>query len=199
MLPHYSIIPVAATNQEPVYLNLFETTFILPTILQSKGHDPFLMLQQATNIDLNLTPDLPTVSQRYKYSTRVFTGAGPDQTHIEFGVNFNVNVNDQGAMETYNIVKDWYDLGWNSQNGTLHYKRSCIGTVICNQHDKEGMVLRRVTFNNVQCLGVDGISLDWSKNAEIWGPVGCRFVADFWTDEVITPTFTITPPLMEGY
>ena len=198
MLPHYTQLSVTLPPQEPVYTNLFETTFVLPTILTTRGYDPFMLLQQGTTIDLDLTPDLQTVSQRFKYSTRVFSSAGPDKTDISFSITFNVNVNDNLAMESWNILKAWYDLQWNSQNGTLHYKRDVVGTLIVNQHDKLGYVLRRVTFNSTQILGVDGIKLDWGNSASIW-QVTARFVSDYFVDNYYDQNFTIDTPLVSGY
>ena len=183
--------------QEPVYLNLFEITFILPVILQAQGRDPLLMLQQATNIDLNLTPAIAVKEQRFKYSTRVFMGT-TEKTHIEFGITFNVNVNEQMSMESWNTLKAWYDLVWNSQNGTLHYKADIIGTVIVNQHDRKGVIIRRATFQNVQITELGGISLKWEGSGDIWS-VDAKFVADYWIDEYIDGNFTVTPPLISGY
>lgn len=202
-LPHFTQISVndsggvGSKPQEPVFLNLFEVTFVLPTILQSQGRDPILMLQQATSIDLMLTESIDVKDQRFKYSTRAFLST-PNQTHVEFDIKFNVNVNEQGSMEIWNTLKAWYDLVWNSQNGTLHYKMDTIGTIIVNQHDKKGVVIRRVTFQNAQLKSVNGISLDWSSN-DIWSDVSASFVADFWIDEYIDSGFTISPPILPGY
>jgi hypothetical protein len=67
---------------EPVYKNLFEITFILPTILQAQGRDPIMLLQQATSVNLDLTPDIPTAEQKFKYSSRMFVGT-PDTTSLK--------------------------------------------------------------------------------------------------------------------
>lgn len=202
-LPHFTQLLMTGSPggpgtkpQEPVYNNLFEITFILPTILQAQGRDPILMLQQATNINLDLTKQLDIKDQRFKYSTRAFLTT-PSQTHIEFDIKFNVNVNEQGSMETWNTLKAWYDLVWNSQNGTLHYKSDIIGTLVVNQHDRKGVIIRRVTFQNTQLRGVEQMSLDWSNN-DIWS-VTANFVADYWIDEYIDGNFTIQPPLVPGY
>lgn len=203
-LPHFTQLLMTGSPggpgtkpQEPVYLNLFEITFILPTILQAQGRDPILMLQQANSVSLDLTKDIDIKDQRFKYSTRAFLTM-PSQTHIEFDIKFNVNVNEQNSMETWNVLKAWYDLVWNSQNGTLHYKSDIIGTIIVNQHDKKGVVLRRVTFQNAQLRGVNGFDLDWGKTSDIHEATG-RFVADYWIDEYIDGNFTIQPPLITGY
>lgn len=203
-LPHYTQLLMTGSPggpgtlpQEVVYLNLFEISFILPLILQAQGRDPIMMLQQATSVDLNLTEDIDVKEQRFKYSTRAFLGT-PTKTHYEFGIKFNVNVNEQGSMETWNTLKAWYDTVWNSQNGTLHYKSDIIGTIIVNQHDKKGVVLRRVTFQNAQLKGINGLGLQWSSG-DIWSDVEAKFVADYWIDEYIDQNFTIQPPLVSGY
>ena len=140
-LPHFTQLQMTGSPggpgtkpQEPVFLNLFEVSFILPLILQAQKRDPILLLQQATNITLDLSPDIQNTSQRFKYSTRVFLKT-PEKTDTTFDITFNINVNEAGSMESWNTVKAWYDLVWNSQNGSLHYKADTIGTVIVNQHE----------------------------------------------------------------
>lgn len=203
-LPHFTNISNVGSPggpgtkpEEPVYLNLFEITFILPVILQAQGRNPLLLLENATNIDLNLTEAIETVEQRFKYSTRAFLKAGPAKTTYDLKMKFQVNVNEGGSMENWNTLKAWYDLVWNSQTGYLHYKSDIIGTIIVNQHDKKGFVLRRVTFQNCQIKGISGASLNW-EGGDIWS-VDADFVADYWIDEYIDNNFAITPPMIPGY
>ena len=205
-LPHFTQLQMTGSPggpgtqpQEPVYLNLFEISFVLPTILQAQGRDPVLLLQQATSIDLGLTnKEIATTDQRFKYSTRTFTNAGPTETGAKPSIKFNVNVNNQGSMEVWNTLRAWYDLVWNSQNGYLHYKADCIGTIIINQHDKKGLVLRRVTFQNCQITSLGSPSMDWSGQG-IWTDTTANFAADYWIDEFIDNNFTIQPPFVAGY
>ncbi len=184
---------------EVVYTNLFEVTFVLPVILQAQGRNPILLLQNALNISFaNLTNfDVAVKEQRFKYSTRQFLTT-PNKTSGEFAIKFNVNVNQQGSMETWNTLKAWYDLVFNSQNGSLHYKSDIIGTVIVNQHDKKGVVLRRVTYQNVQIKTLQGYELDWASNNIIESVQG-DFIYDYFIDEYIDNNFTINPPLVSGY
>lgn len=206
-LPHFTQLQMTGSPggpgtlpHEPVYKNLFEITFVLPTILQAQGRDPVLLLQQATNVDLGVTnKTLGTNTQKFKYSDRAFIKAGPDSTTADVGIKFNVNVNNQGSMETWNALRAWYDLGWNSQNGYLHYKADTIGTIIVNQHDKKGLVLRRVTFQNCQLLDVSGFgSLAWGGAGDI-DDVSAKWIADYFVDEYIDNNFTIQPPFVSGY
>jgi hypothetical protein len=183
---------------EVVYTNLFETTFVLPVILQAQGRNPILLLQNALNIDFNLTEfDVTVKEQRFKYSTRAFLTT-PTKTSGAFNIKFNVNVNQQGSMETWNAMKAWYDLVFNSQNGSLHYKSDIIGTIIVNQHDKKGVVLRRVTFQNCQISKLQGYTLDWASN-NIIESVQADFIYDYFIDEYIDNNFTINPPIISGY
>jgi hypothetical protein len=183
---------------EVVYTNLFETTFVLPVILQAQGRNPILLLQNALNIDFNLTEfDVAVKEQRFKYSTRAFLTT-PTKTSGAFNIKFNVNVNQQGSMETWNAMKAWYDLVFNSQNGSLHYKSDIIGTIIVNQHDKKGVVLRRVTFQNCQISKLQGYTLDWASN-NIIESVQADFIYDYFIDEYIDNNFTINPPILSGY
>jgi hypothetical protein len=107
-------------------------------------------------------------------------------------------VNNQGSMETWTTLKAWYDLVFNSQNGALHYKSDIIATIIVNQHDKKGVVLRRVTFQNCQLKSLTGWDLDWASNA-IVPDVTATIVYDYFIDEYIDQQFTINPPLVSGY
>ncbi len=204
-LPHYTQIQGVGSPGGPgtlpdevVYKNLFEITFILPVLLQAQGRDPILLLQNATKINLDLTAfDVKAVIQRFKYSTRVFQTT-PSKTDGTLTIPIQLNVNQQGSIENWNAMKAWYDLVFNSQNGALHYKSDIIGTIIVNQHDKKGVVLRRVTFQNVQITKIAAFELDWSSN-DIIGEVACDFVYDYFIDEYIDNNFTINPPLVSGY
>ena len=204
-LPHFTQVTNSGSPGGPgtqphevVYLNLFEITFILPVILQAQGRDPILLLQNATKIDLNLTEqDVSAKSQRFKYSTRMFM-APPTKTDGTLSIPFQVNVSNGGSMQTWASMKAWFDLVFNSQNGSLHYKSDIIGTIIVNQHDKKGVVLRRVTFQNVQITKLAGYSLDWSSSNIIESTVA-DFVYDYFIDEYIDQNFGINPPLVSGY
>jgi hypothetical protein len=206
-LPHFTQISNVGSPGGPgtlpdevVYINLFEITFILPVILQAQGRDPILLLENVTKApEFNqLTGfDINNVQQRFKYSTREFLTT-PSKTSGTFTIPMQVNVNQQGSMETWATMKAWYDLVFNSQNGALHYKSDLIGTIIVNQHDKKGVVLRRVTFQNCQLKKLGGYQLDWSSN-NIVDNVELEFVYDYFIDEYIDQNFTINPPLISGY
>lgn len=206
-LPHFTQISNVGSPggpgtlpQEVVYKNLFEVTIILPVILQAQGRDALLLLENITKAPSfsKLTDfGIENKTQRFKYSTREFLTT-PTKTSGDITIPFQVNVNQQGAMENWNTMKAWYDLLFNSQNGSLHYKSDLIGTIIVNQHDKKGVVLRRVTFQNCQIKILDGYDLDWGT-ADIIDTLTATFVYDYFVDEYIDQNFSINPPLISGY
>lgn len=195
-LPHFSNVAVnggapypSGTPQEVFYPNLYEVTFVLPQALQNQGYDQggspgqSLLLQQANKFSsgLALTEAIEVKDQRYKFSTRAFL-ATPTKTHVEFNIGFQVNVNIDGEIEVWNTLKAWYDLVWNSRDGSMSYKRDIVGTIILNMHDKKGFVLRRVTYNNVQIKSITNWSdPDWSSTEIL--SLQADFVADYWNDE----------------
>ena len=188
-LPHFTNLQTTQTFNEPVYQGLYEVVFVLPTLLQ--GRDDVVLLENAIKVNLgDLTPDITTnTSQRFKYSNRAYLTL-PSDTTKTFDISFNLNHNGQGAMFVWNTLKSWYDLVWNSQDGSTHYKADLNGSVIINHHDKKGFVIRRVTLHNAQLLGLTdpSASLDWSQT-DIVGEVNAKFIADYWTDEYIDDQF----------
>lgn len=207
-LPHYTQISNVGSPGGPgtlpdevVYLNLFEVSIILPQILTGQGRDPLLLLENITKApSFNLTTDLGVgnAQQRFKMSTREFLTT-PNATSGEIELNFQVNVNREGSLETWNTMRAWYDLLFNSQNGTMHYKADMIGTIIVNQHDKKGVVLRRVTFQNAQIQSISSYELDWSQN-NIIENLTAKFRFDYFIDEFIDQDYSVeNPRIITGY
>ncbi len=184
-LPHFRNIVTANSIAEPIYQNLFELTIDIPTIVQTNStENRRLLLENATSIALNMTPDIESVSQRFKYSTRKYA-ATPQQTHIDFTIKFNVNQTDKKSVDVWALLKRWYDLAWNSQTGELHYKIDMMGQITAQLHDRTGEVIRRVDFVNCQIKSITGWEFDWNDSAAIVS-VDANFVADYWNDTYFT-------------
>lgn len=180
-LAHFSNVLSHSENNEPIYKALFEITFDLPPILGRTTDEVRLMLENARSITLPLTPKIEIKTQRFKFSTRAYVTL-PTETHIaDLAILFNLNENKQNAVFVWNILKAWYDLAWNSQTGETHTKRDMIGNIIVNQHNKDGQVIRRVTYRNCQITNVSEIALDWEASTDI---VECtaNWCADYWED-----------------
>jgi len=181
-LSHFTNIETSHSLWEPIHNNLFEVTILLPTILQSIHTEAtHLLLENTTTIALPTYPALTTAEQRFKYSTRKFVMM-PASTSVDFAIKFNMNQNDNYQVFTWRILKDWYDLAWNNEDGSIHYKRNMVGDVIAHVHDKEGHVIRRVVYHNCQVLSIAGWeTLDWGSNSDV-ASLDVGFTSDYWED-----------------
>ena len=181
MLPHFTNVQSHLKNWEPVYTNLFETVIILPTAIQAlhPEHET-LLLENVKTVSFPTYPDIGQTDQRYKYSTRKFL-LFPDTTSTSFDITFNMNQNDAYQVFTWRMMKDWYDLVWNNEDGSVHYKKNIVSYIIVHAHDKEGHVIRRVTYFNAQITNVSGWeSMDWTGTEIASGTA--KFIADYWED-----------------
>lgn len=186
-LPHFkNQTPVATDLHEPVYPNLFEITFNFPQILELTEGDQEIMMLNTKSIGGHITtPGLTSVKQQFKYSGRLFL-MPPDvkDSVIEsLNIEYEVNVDDRFSIKTWEYLKSWYDLAWNSQTGELHYKRDMVGTITVHLHDREGVVIRRIEYINVQIKEVNGgfEDLNWTNGDIASGKA--TFIADYWVDQ----------------
>lgn len=182
-LAHFNVVDSHQKQWEPIHKNLYEVTIILPQVLQSiHPNATHLLLENTTTAKFPTYPTLGSKEQRFKYSTRVFVMM-PEKTHVDdLSIGFNLNQNDEYQIFCFKMLKDWYDLAWNNETGTLHYKKNLVGDIIIHLHDKEGKVIRRVTYHNVMMTGFSGVEeLDWSSSTDIMS-LTANFVADYWED-----------------
>lgn len=187
MLAHFSnISPTATTLEEPVYPNLFEVTFSFPPLLELGAIDQDIMMLNTKSIKGHVTtPDLTSNTQQFKYSGRMFLMPPSVENTVvsNLSIEYEINVDDKFSIKTWEMLKSWYDLAWNSQTGELHYKRDMIGTITTHLHDREGVVIRRIEYRNVQIKGVNGgfEDLNWTDNKLASG--SANFIADYWVDQ----------------
>jgi hypothetical protein len=216
-LPHFTTVTshggtfdgstIPSSMDEPVYPSLFEVIFTLPVPIQNQGYpsgvtNGLLLLENATAISgIAVHKDLSTANQRFKYSTRMFLTMPADTSLDNVQISFNVNVREQGDVQVYNALRAWYDLAWNSQNGSLHYKRDMVGTIVINHHDRKGYIIRRLTLNNCQLKNISGYldSVDWNQNTEIIQKIDANFVVDYWNDERVDIDSSYNGDFANGY
>lgn len=182
-LAHFTQIDSHREKWEPIHKNLYEVTIILPQVLQSiHPNATHLLLENTKTAKLPAYPVLQPIDQRFKYSTRAFLTM-PEKTHLDdISIAFNLNQNDDYQIFCFKMLKDWYDLGWNNETGTLHYKKNLVGDIIIHLHDKEGKVIRRVTYHNAMMNQFTGFEdLAWESSTDIFD-LTANFVADYWED-----------------
>jgi len=182
-LAHFTMIDSHKEKWEPIHPNLYEVTIILPQILQGiHPNATHLLLENTTKANMPTYPPLGTKEQRFKYSTRLFVMTPTETSIKDMGISFNLNQNDDYQIFVFKMLKDWYDLAWNNETGTLHYKKNMVGDIILHQHDREGKVIRRVTYHNCQFHTFTGMEqLDWSSNTEVMS-LEAKWAVDYWED-----------------
>ena len=180
-LPHYTNIKSHNQNWEPVFNNLFEVVVLLPPAIAGQHPDhQTLLLENITDTSFPTYKAIESVAQNFKFSTRNFLKV-PGDTSTELKLSINMNVNDDYQVFTWRMMKDWYDLVWNNEDGSLHYKSNIISDIVVHAHDKEGHVIRRVTYFNCQIQSITGWeALNWTGN-EIQS-LDVKFIADYWSD-----------------
>lgn len=182
-LPHFTTVKSHNENWDPVYKNLFEVEIFLPDEIKTKHPDAnILLLENAKTVNLPKYPDMAVITQKYKYSTRLYLGF-PDSTSIQdLSITFNMNQNDSKQIFTFRMIKDWYDLVFNNEDGSTNYKKNIIGEIIVYQHDREGNIIRRVTFHNCQIKNFSvQEELSWEDTAAIQ-ELSATWIADYWED-----------------
>ena len=182
-LAHFNQVDTHREKYEPIHPNLYEVTIILPTVLQSlHPNATHLLMENTKTAKFPTYPDLQTTEQKFKYSTRIFTMMPASTSVQDLTISFNLNQNEDYQIFCFKMLKDWYDLGWNNETGTLHYKKNLVGDIIIHQHDKEGKVIRRVTYHNVMMKNFTGVEeLSWDSTTEVMD-FTANFVADYWED-----------------
>jgi len=182
-LPHFTNVDSHISLNEPIHKSLYEVDIILPSViagLHKKGKT--ILLENTTSINFPTYPKLEKKEQRFKYSTRLFTMMPASTSFEDLSIKFNLNQNKSKQIETFKIMKDWYDLAWNNEDGAVSYKRDMVGDVIIYQHDKIGEVIRRVTCHNVMINNFTGVEeLVWADTTEIM-EMTCTFYCDYWED-----------------
>lgn len=195
-LAHFTNVTTAINVWEPIFKGLFEVQIDLPIlIIQNLSNQGInikgLLLENTTSVPLPTYPKFTPKEQRFKYSTRVYPTL-PSETHlteqtIKFNLNQVVPPNENGYVSgkvpVFRAMKDWYDLIWNNETGQMNYKVNTMGTVTIDQHDKEGLVIRRIIWHNAFLTGWSGWDgdLSWDSTGEIQD-LSASFAVDYWED-----------------
>ena len=101
-LPHYSNDQTSkkGKNFEPVFANMFEVTILPPAGVGGQE----MLIQHINSISgLELHKELGVVDQKFKWSTRSFSGI-PGDSFLDVTVNFSLNLNDAWTLNLLKIL-----------------------------------------------------------------------------------------------
>ena len=124
---HYRNSTAANKMYEVVSPALFEVFFRFPDNerLGIKADDTELMFQHVRSISGldGVTPTVGNVVQKYKFAERHYAAAGPDKTSLELQITYTMNLNNSHENYIYNMLRKWYNIVYNPQNGQMFTKK----------------------------------------------------------------------------
>jgi len=188
---HYNNSQAATNMWEVVSPALFEVDFAFPTLINGDpNNDPILMFEHVRSIAGldGVTPTVSNVVQKYKYAERHYAAAGPDKTSLELTVTFTMNLNDSQHNYIYNMLRKWYDLIYNPQNGQMLTKKQYAdgSRMFIVEHDRNGAIWRKVNcFNFFPSTPPTGLNEDNYDSTGDAKTVSITFIVDDWVEETI--------------
>ena len=185
---HYQNSKAATNMWEVVSPALFEVYMTFPNLLNNLNADKELMFEHVRSISGldGLTPTVGTVVQKYKYAERHYASAGPDKTSLELSVTYTLNINDKYQNYIYNMLRQWYDLIYNPQNGQMLTKKQYAdgSRLYIYEHDRNGAIWRKIIcrnfFPSTPPTGLNDDNYDSVADAKT---VSITFMVDDWVEE----------------
>ena len=192
---HYQNSEAARNMYEIVSPALFEVDIFLPSLIsESKENSkaPLLLehVRSISGLD-GVTPTVGNVVQKYKYAERHYASAGPDKTSLELTITYTLNLNSAHENYVYNLLRRWYNLIYNPQNGQMltksQYAKDSLMRIV--EHDRDGEIWRVITcfdfFPSTPPTGLNENNYDSVGDAKT---VSITFIVDDWIEESVGMT-----------
>ena len=109
-----------------------------------------------------------TVEQKYKYATRTFAGATPENTIVDLSLHFALNLSyDNGSPEnyTYKFLREWVDLIYDPLTGRQGLKKDYVApSMTVTMQDRAGNPYWQWIYYYVfPTQGLSGPSLEYTN------------------------------------
>ena len=184
---HYKNSKSSMSNWEPIFLNSFEVTLTPPTGIdpgQGSGGQSLLLEQVKKITGLEVDKNPGTVEQYYKFAKRRYAGARPETTTVDFTVDFEVNLNDVNSMFTFKTLRQWSDVIYNPNTGSMGLKKDYVGSALVTMFNKNGDIYRKLRFPAVwPSAPITPMELDY-QSTEIY-IISLQLAADYWDDSFV--------------
>jgi hypothetical protein len=175
----------SVSKDEPLFLTKFKVTFVLPPPLQAQFDSSILseQLQKIAGFDVDRLP--APVEQYYRSLKRRFVGTvATDGDAIDLDVTFNVNVNKDGIIYPYNILRAWSKLCYDPRTGLQLLKPDYTGQIVVELANKVGTVLKK--FYSPCIFPSKPInSYDLEYKSENMYELNMAFAVEDWTELII--------------
>jgi hypothetical protein len=187
---HYKNSKAASSLYEVVSPALFEVDFTFPNLIKNDGIDTELMFQHVRSISGldGVNPTVGNVVQKFKFAERHYASAGPDKTSLELTITYTLNLNDTHENYIYNMLRKWYNLIYNPQNGQMLTKKQYADGSMMRiyEHDRNGAIWRKITcydfFPSTPPTGLNDDNYDSVGDAKT---VSITFIVDDWVEQTV--------------
>lgn len=185
-LPHIRNSVAGNNRQDPVYSNIFEVYFTLPSALQNEfGNDIAVLTEQVKSIEglESLDRGPSTSTQTFMGSTRTFLNSRLDSTSHELTVTVQLNLREGTDNYIYKLLKAWNSLGYNLSTGETTLKKDYVADWLkVSIGNRAGDIIREIIFKDVMISeGITGFgSLDYTQNNIV--ELSIKFISD-WAEE----------------
>ena len=144
-LSHFRNSRVATSLWEPIYQNQFSVQLVPPMGLEDRSDERVnIILEGVQSVGtIASSKGSPVVEQKYKFATRSYAGAVPENTTIDLQIQFALNLSyDNGTPEsyTYKFLREWTDLVYDPLTGRQGLKKDYVApSMTVTAHDRSGV------------------------------------------------------------
>ena len=190
---HYRNSKAARGLYEVVSPALFEVYLKFPTEFENiyglSDTNKELIVEHVRSISGldGVNPNVGTVVQKYKFAERHYAAAGPEKTSLELTITYTLNLNESKENYIYNMLREWYNLIYNPQNGQMLTKEYYAGGsgLTIYEHDRDGSIWRKIhcfdVFPSTPPTGLNEDNYDSVGDAKT---VSITFIVDDWVEDL---------------
>ena len=173
---------------EPVYQNLFTVQISLPTGVGATEESTNLMLEGITNISGLQSHSFPTTlaEQKFKWASRRFAGAKPDQTTMDVSFDFEVNVDRTPSAYTVKTLRKWCDLVYDPLTGRTGLKADYAADwALITLYDRGARPFWQWKLYSVfPMAAIPEVPLEYT-NEDVYKVTGFTLACDFWDETIV--------------
>jgi len=186
-LSHFRNSRVSTSLWEPIYQNLFSVTLVPPEPLQGDDERVRVILEGVQQVGtIPASKGSTAVGQNYKFATRSFANATPENTTMDLQISFALNLsydNETPENYTYKFLRQWVDLVYDPLTGRQGLKRDYVApSMTITMHDRAGSPYWQwVMWYIFPTTGAGGPTLNYTSGDLM--SIQMTFRCDWW-DEV---------------
>lgn len=189
-LSHFRNSRVATSLWEPIYQNLFSVQLVPPMGLEDRSDERVnIILEGVQSVGtIASSKGSPVVEQKYKFATRSYAGAVPENTTIDLQIQFALNLSyDNGTPEsyTYKFLREWTDLVYDPLTGRQGLKKDYVApSMTVTAHDRSGVGWQQwVLYYIFPTTPCPNINLGYQQTQLFEGSM--TFRCDWWDECVL--------------